>query len=314
MSRRRYDQACSIAAALDHIGERWSLLVVRELLLGPLRFSDLARAVGGAPTDVLTRRLRDLESDDVVRRVELGPPSGATVYELTELGRELEEPLLALGRWGLNFYRLDQIAGIEAISMPGPLQVVLDPPPDLELILQIHSEGYPSWLRIEAGEMRAGRGEAPDPDIVATGPPAALLLALAPGGSAGGEVTIDGDPALLERLRASAELPPRLSAQVRALVAAAGVATPEKRGVATGESYSRAPKDPAGGRKRGGGDDLIESTGSGKRRGALIPRKARGGPPGRMRGHAARVSGGRGSPRKRWAGPGPGGRLSSVPS
>lgn len=224
MTRRRYDQACSIAAALDHVGERWSLLVVRELMLGPLRFSDLARAVGGAPTDVLTRRLRDLEADGIVRRVELGPPAGATVYELTELGRELEQPLLALGRWGLHFYRLKEVGGIQPISLPGPLLVVLSPPPDLTLTLQLHSEGLPSWLRIEAGEMSAGRGEVPGPDLVASGPPPALLLALAGGGDAGGAVTLEGDPDLLERLRASADLPPGLSAEVQALVAAASAA------------------------------------------------------------------------------------------
>ena len=87
MSPREYGQACSLACALDRIGERWSLLIVRELSLGPLRFSDLARAVGGAPTDVLTKRLRDLEGDGIVRRRELDPPASAVVYELTELGR-----------------------------------------------------------------------------------------------------------------------------------------------------------------------------------------------------------------------------------
>ena len=68
MGRREYGQPCSLACALDQIGERWSLLIVRELVLGPLRFSELARAVGGAPTDVLTKRLRDLEEAGVVRR------------------------------------------------------------------------------------------------------------------------------------------------------------------------------------------------------------------------------------------------------
>ena len=99
MGRREYDQPCSFACALDEIGERWSLLVVRELLLGPLRFSELAKAGGGAPTDVLTRRLRSLEESGVVRRVELGPPTSATAYELAELGRGLERPLLDLGRF-----------------------------------------------------------------------------------------------------------------------------------------------------------------------------------------------------------------------
>src|SRR3954449_7250390 len=74
MARRHYGQACSVAGALDRIGERWSLLIVRELLLGPLRFRDLTRAVGGAPTDVLTKRLRDLEADGVVARRELQGP------------------------------------------------------------------------------------------------------------------------------------------------------------------------------------------------------------------------------------------------
>jgi len=82
MSRRReYDQSCSLACALDRIGERWSLLIVRELCLGPLRFSDLARNVGNAPTDVLTKRLRDLESHDIVRRRALDPPATGVAYE-----------------------------------------------------------------------------------------------------------------------------------------------------------------------------------------------------------------------------------------
>ncbi len=82
---------------------------MRELLLGPLRFSDLARAVGGAPTDVLTKRLRDLERDGIVARRELDPPASAVAYELTELGRELDRPMLELGRWGLNFFETSDV-------------------------------------------------------------------------------------------------------------------------------------------------------------------------------------------------------------
>ena len=100
MGRREYDQPCSLACALDQIGERWSVLIVRELILGPLRFSELARSVGGAPTDVLSKRLRDLEEAGVVQRIELDPPASVRAYELTSLGRELERPLLELGRWG----------------------------------------------------------------------------------------------------------------------------------------------------------------------------------------------------------------------
>jgi DNA-binding HxlR family transcriptional regulator len=97
---RSYSDACPIARALDTIGERWALLVVRELVLGPQRFTDLRRALPGASTNMLTDRLRELEAHGVVHRRTLPPPAASTVYELTERGRELEPILNALGRWG----------------------------------------------------------------------------------------------------------------------------------------------------------------------------------------------------------------------
>jgi DNA-binding HxlR family transcriptional regulator len=100
---RTYGDACSIARALDVVGERWGLLVVRELLLGPQRFSDLRRALPGASSNMLTDRLRELEGHDVVHRRRLPPPAASVVYELTESGRELEPIVLALGGWGLRF-------------------------------------------------------------------------------------------------------------------------------------------------------------------------------------------------------------------
>ena len=97
---RSYRDACPIARALDAIGERWALLVVRELLLGPQRFSDLRRALPGASSNMLTDRLRELEGRGLVRRRTLPPPAASSVYELTERGRELEPVLDALGTWG----------------------------------------------------------------------------------------------------------------------------------------------------------------------------------------------------------------------
>ncbi|WP_410809261.1 winged helix-turn-helix transcriptional regulator [Micromonospora sp. 067-2] len=99
---RTYGDACGIARALDVVGERWALLVVRELLLGRQRFSDLRRALPGASSNMLTDRLRELESRDVVHRHRLPPPAASVVYELTESGRELEPIVLALGGWGLR--------------------------------------------------------------------------------------------------------------------------------------------------------------------------------------------------------------------
>jgi DNA-binding HxlR family transcriptional regulator/putative sterol carrier protein len=97
---RTYNDPCGIARALDLIGERWALLVVRELLLGPKRFSQLRRGLHDASANVLAQRLRELEHAGVVRHTKLGPPAGVAVYELTERGYQLEPVLLELGRWG----------------------------------------------------------------------------------------------------------------------------------------------------------------------------------------------------------------------
>src|SRR5581483_11856359 len=100
--KRTYGDACGIARALDVVGERWALLVVRELLLGPLRFSDLRRALPKASSNLIADRLRELDERGVIHRRRLPPPAGSWVYELTEWGRELENVVLALGAWGLR--------------------------------------------------------------------------------------------------------------------------------------------------------------------------------------------------------------------
>jgi DNA-binding HxlR family transcriptional regulator len=98
--KRTYADQCGIARALDAVGERWSLLVVRELMLGPKRFTDLRRGLPNVGPDVLSQRLRDLEAAGILRRRTLDPPAAARVYELTERGRALEPVLIELGRWG----------------------------------------------------------------------------------------------------------------------------------------------------------------------------------------------------------------------
>src|SRR4051812_10552564 len=99
-ARRKYSQGCGTAYALDVIGDRWALLVVRELLLGPKRFTDLRDGLPGIGPNVLSQRLKELEDAGVLRRRVLPPPAGSTVYELTEWGSELEDIVVRLGRWG----------------------------------------------------------------------------------------------------------------------------------------------------------------------------------------------------------------------
>jgi len=102
VAKRAYNQICPVASALDVVGERWTLLVVRELLSGPKRYTDLQAGLPGLATDLLTARLRDLEAAGLVARRRLDPPAAANVYELTERGLELQMVLLALGRFGMQ--------------------------------------------------------------------------------------------------------------------------------------------------------------------------------------------------------------------
>jgi DNA-binding HxlR family transcriptional regulator len=98
--RRSYDQYCSAARALDVVGDRWTLLIVRELLAGPRRYTDLHADLPGVSTDVLASRLKDMERDGLATRRRLPPPGAVYVYELTTRGRELLPVLQALGEWG----------------------------------------------------------------------------------------------------------------------------------------------------------------------------------------------------------------------
>ena len=100
MSKRIYNQYCAIAHALDIVGERWTLLVVRELLIGPKRFTDLLNDLPGIGTNLLASRLKELEEAEVIGRKVLPPPAASTVYELTELGQGLEPVITALHQWG----------------------------------------------------------------------------------------------------------------------------------------------------------------------------------------------------------------------
>jgi DNA-binding HxlR family transcriptional regulator len=97
---RRYDQYCPVCHALELVGERWALVIVRELLKGPKRYTDLLDGMPGVGTNILASRLRELKANGIIEKRRLPPPAASTVYELTDYGRELEEPLYALARWG----------------------------------------------------------------------------------------------------------------------------------------------------------------------------------------------------------------------
>jgi DNA-binding HxlR family transcriptional regulator len=226
MPRREYGQECSLACALDVIGERWSLLIVRELSLGPLRFSDLARDVGGAPTDVLTKRLRDLEGSGVVARHELAPPAAAVVYELTELGRGLERPMIELSRWGMELQSAADVVGLAPSSLPNALRVVLRPAADAEMTVGLRSGGQSYLLRLREGWIDAARAGEAEADLRLAGSPIEVLAALIVGGPAEQSVEVEGDRSLLAGLRAMVVIPERLREEALAMVAADVTAAP----------------------------------------------------------------------------------------
>jgi DNA-binding HxlR family transcriptional regulator len=210
MAPREYGQSCSLACALDRIGERWTLLIVRELSLGPLRFSDLARAVGGAPTDVLTKRLRELERHGIVERRELDPPASAVAYELTELGHGLEGPMLELGRWGMRLQKLADVVDLPPPSLPNAVRVIVHPPADFKLKLGLRSGGQSYELRIEDGWINASRGIPADPDLVLAGAPIEVIAALLTGEADTVGAEAEGDAALLGRLAEMVVIPEHL--------------------------------------------------------------------------------------------------------
>jgi DNA-binding HxlR family transcriptional regulator len=218
MPRREYGQECSLACALDAIGERWSLLIVRELALGPLRFSDLARDVGRAPTDVLTKRLRDLEGDGIVVRRELAAPASSVVYELTELGRGLERPMLELARWGMELQTAADVVGLAPSSLPNALRVILRPAPEVSFDLGLRSGGRNFALRARDGWIGASRGDVGEPDLTLTGNPIEVIAAIVTGPAGVPGIEVEGEAALLDELRAMVVVPARLREEAQMMV------------------------------------------------------------------------------------------------
>jgi DNA-binding HxlR family transcriptional regulator len=156
---RRYDDPCGIARALDVVGERWALLVVRELVHGPKRFGDLRRGLGGISPNVLSQRLDDLERHGVLGRTTLGPPVGATVYELTEHGRGLVPVLDALAGWGSRLpVRSGRGLSRDALLFALRSTVRVETAPPVRIVLD--GTGFDAVVEGRALDLRAPAGPA----------------------------------------------------------------------------------------------------------------------------------------------------------
>jgi len=164
---RRYDDPCGAARALDVIGERWALLVVRELLLGPKRFRDLTRGLPTASPNVLSQRLRELEGAGVLRRCRVGPPASVRAYELTERGRELEPVLVALGGWG-RALAMTTSAELSPDALVLALRTTFRPEAAAGLLawVELRTGGDRFALAVADGRLELGRGGVDDSDAV----------------------------------------------------------------------------------------------------------------------------------------------------
>jgi DNA-binding HxlR family transcriptional regulator len=179
-AKRTYGDRCGVARALDVVGERWALLVVRELLLGPKRFTDLRAGLPGLSPDVLSQRLRELEQAGLVRRRKLAPPAGSRVYELTERGLALEPIILELGRWGSQTPLPEGEAAFSADSFVIALRTLFDPGAaagvDVTVELRLGEDGFHS--RVAEGRFEVARGSAERPDAVVESSPGTLAAVL----------------------------------------------------------------------------------------------------------------------------------------
>jgi DNA-binding HxlR family transcriptional regulator len=209
--KRSYEDSCGIARALDVVGERWALLVVRELLLGPKRFTDLRAGLPRTGPDMLAARLRDLEDAGVVVQRRLAPPAARTVYELTARGRELEPVLHALGRWGSRRPLRSDPPPLSPDAAVVAMQTMIEPDPAARpCVIALRLNGYEFSLRADADRLVATAGSGPAPAATVDTDPGTLSAVLWHGldvdlAIADGRLAIDGDrPAarsLLNRYR-----------------------------------------------------------------------------------------------------------------
>jgi DNA-binding HxlR family transcriptional regulator len=226
---RSYEDGCAAAHALDLVGERWALLVVRELVLGPKRFTDLRTGLPGISPNVLSQRLDELERAGVIRRYRLLPPARSWVYELTPWGRELEPIIIQLGRWGAR----SPFRGPAALSPDSLIlsfRTMFDPRScgDLRARYEFRLCDYRFHAEVADGRLAIERGSADHPDAIVSGAPdtiaslayedADLAAALTDG-----SLVVDGDVTAVERFFTLFSLPAPADAPAGAPATGAGV-------------------------------------------------------------------------------------------
>ena len=217
-SKRRYDDACGTAHALELVGERWALLIVRELMLGPKRFSDLRADLPGLSANVLTQRLEGLEATGILIRRRLPPPAPAQVYELTPWGLEAETFVQSMGKWAARSPGHDPTMQISATSTILSFRTMFEPARAVgfNALVGLRMGDDAFFAHFHDGTMTADRGEVEGSDVVLTGSPHAIA-GFVHGGQpldamvAAGALAVEGDRAVAERFATLFPLPEKVA-------------------------------------------------------------------------------------------------------
>jgi DNA-binding HxlR family transcriptional regulator len=205
---RSYGQYCSIAKALDVVGDRWTLLIIRELLIrGGCRYTDLKDGLPGIATNLLSDRIRELESAGLIRREDAPPPVATTLFHLTEAGAELLPVLNAVGRWGTR-YMMEPADGDEFrghwFAFPASFFLHDRDPGGPPLSIELRAADSPAVIEVADGTTHTRLGTAVAPDVLLSGEPRAILAlfagALSPAQAADLGLEIRGDISALERI------------------------------------------------------------------------------------------------------------------
>ena len=210
--KRRYDDACGTAHALELIGDRWTLLVLRELMLGARRFSQLRTDLPGLSANVLTQRLAELEERRLVRRRTLPPPASAQVYEATAWGLEAEPVIQALGRWAARSPQHDPTLPLSGVSILLSFRTMIDEKRarkvDARIGFVFGKDRYVA--RVRKGRIKVAQGAVEDCDAVISTAPT-TLAAVVYGGAPIDLLGISGDRDLVGKFVTLFVLPPKVA-------------------------------------------------------------------------------------------------------
>jgi DNA-binding HxlR family transcriptional regulator/putative sterol carrier protein len=216
VAARSYGQFCGLARALELVGERWALLIVRDLLVGPRRFTDLRQGLPRIPTNVLSERLKELEHAGVVRRRVLPRPAASVVYELTDYGSQLDDAVMRLGLWGaqsLGEPGPDEIITPDSITMALRSTFRPEAARGLNVRYELRLGKIVLHARVANGRLTVAEGPLADADLVIeAGPGIKAVLAgeVSPSQAIdSGILRVTGDPTLLERFAELFQIPPR---------------------------------------------------------------------------------------------------------